>query len=304
MSPSLFLAAAPHPDAAPGFGAGTAGILFAGALCAVVAFALRRRLFDDAAIRRRADRAGQVQPLHWFLIGLAGWWTWAVAGSLLASGVPAARSPDHPLQGALVSLGAYAAGLAASGVLASLWLDRIRAAGLSAAWRDPLPAGVACLLGFPIILATGIVSFVAASAVAGLTGGPPPDRVAHESLRELLTPREGVSTALRVGALAFHAVVLAPVFEEIVYRLCLQSALVAAFRRSWLAIALSSAIFALVHAGSVPLHAMPVLFGVGALCGVLFERTGRIGPAILAHAAFNALNLAMALAGDPGPPGV
>lgn len=285
-------------------GAGTVAILLAGALGAALVFALRRRLFNDDAFRRRAESAGEVQPLHWVLIGLAGWWTWAVAGSVLVSAVPTARSPDHPIHGVLVSLGAYAAGLAAMGLVAHLWLAKIREAGLAAAWRDPLPAGVACVLGFPIILATGIVSFVVAAGVAHATGGSPPDRIAHESLRELLEPREGVSSALRVGALAFHAVVLAPVFEEVVYRLCLQSALVAAFRRSWPAIVLASGVFALVHAGSVPLHAMPVLFCVGALCGVLFERTGRIGPAILAHAAFNALNLTMALTSEPGPEGV
>lgn len=256
---------------------------------------LRRRIFDRDSLRRRAELAAGLTPLQWLVLAFAAWWSWALVGQTLASIVPGARDPDRPLAGLAVSLGAYGAGLGVMAALAACWFAPLRRAGLRAGPGDPIPAGVASALGFPIILAVSAAAFLAATMLSELTGAPAPERIAHDSLRSVLEPREGVSPALRVGVLAIQAVVLAPVFEELVYRLCLHSALVAAFRRTWPAVVLSSGIFALVHLASVPLHALPVLFAVGALCAVVFERTGRIGPAILVHAAFNALNLGFAL---------
>ena len=266
----------------------------AGAAAALLVWLLRRRVFDRDSLRRRAELAAGLTPLQWLVLAFAAWWSWALVGQTLASIVPGARDPDRPLAGLAVSLGAYGAGLGVMAALAACWFAPLRRAGLRAGPGDPIPAGVASALGFPIILAVSAAAFLAATMLAELTGagaGADRPRLAPKRARAA----RGRLARARVGVLAIQAVVLAPIFEELVYRLCLHSALVAAFRRTWPAVVLSSGIFALVHLASVPLHALPVLFAVGALCAVVFERTGRIGPAILVHAAFNALNLGFVL---------
>jgi uncharacterized protein len=61
----------------------------------------------------------------------------------------------------------------------------------------------------------------------------------------------------------------------------------------WVATIFSSAIFSVVH---FQLILVPALFAVGVVLAVLTHRTGRLGPAIWAHAAFNATTLVTLLA--------
>lgn len=295
------VATSPEPASpVPGPDAWSFTVLLSASLCVLAGVLLRRRFFARAPFRLRAERASEVSPLHWLILGFAGWWAWMIAAQVAFTALPGAAGPERPAMSALAALAAYGAGVGVIAILARPRLQTIRRAGLAAGPRDLAPAALASALGFPVILAISVIAFFGASWLSSVTGSPPPDRIAHESLRALLEDRGGVSRTLRVGALALQAVLLAPVFEELVYRLCLQSALVAAFRSAWAAIAVASIVFALIHLGSVPPHALPVLVGVGALCGVVFERTGRIGPAILVHALFNAMNLALALLSGPG----
>jgi len=86
-------------------------------------------------------------------------------------------------------------------------------------------------------------------------------------------------------------VILAPLFEELLYRECMLPALRARLGAP-LALVLSSAAFAAPH-----LEAWSVLttFGVGLALGGLFLAGGRIGPCIAAHAGLNAAALACGL---------
>lgn len=61
----------------------------------------------------------------------------------------------------------------------------------------------------------------------------------------------------------------------------------------WVATIFSSAIFSVVH---FQLILIPALFAVGVVLAVMTHRTGRLGPAIWAHAAFNATTLVTLLA--------
>ncbi|MFN3215672.1 MAG: lysostaphin resistance A-like protein [Acidimicrobiales bacterium] len=61
----------------------------------------------------------------------------------------------------------------------------------------------------------------------------------------------------------------------------------------WVGIIFSSAIFSVVH---FQLILIPALFAVGVVLAVMTHRTGRLGPAIWAHAAFNATTLVTLLA--------
>jgi len=74
----------------------------------------------------------------------------------------------------------------------------------------------------------------------------------------------------------------------------LQASLARTGMNRWLAISITSIVFAAAH-GSVDVHALPVLFVLSLAFGWVFERTGRLTSAIVMHALFNAANFALAM---------
>jgi hypothetical protein len=96
------------------------------------------------------------------------------------------------------------------------------------------------------------------------------------------------------------AAALGPLAEELVYRGLLQQGLKAAGLGTGAAIAVTSVLFALVHlpvlVPGARASGIATLLVLSAGWGLLYERTGRIAAPVLAHAAFNAANLAIALA--------
>lgn len=132
-----------------------------------------------------------------------------------------------------------------------------------------------------------------------------------ESARELA---DRADDPVGVIALIFVVGVVAPVVEELFFRGLLFEGyrkrrnlrwlelLLPPGRRPdtssqrwnlWVAILFSSMIFSAVH---FQLILLPALFAVGVVLAVMTHRTGRLGPAIWAHAAFNATTLVTLLA--------
>lgn len=100
---------------------------------------------------------------------------------------------------------------------------------------------------------------------------------------------------LSVGAMVGFAVLVAPVAEELLFRIGLFRWLRGRVNRS-LALLLPGIAFALLHASLsvlVPLVVLSVVFSVA------YERSGRAGVPILAHALFNLNTLVLVLAGFP-----
>ena len=87
--------------------------------------------------------------------------------------------------------------------------------------------------------------------------------------------------------IAFSAIIMAPWFEEVLFRGLLQSML-RRFIGPWPAILIASAIFAMFHAQ--PQH-WPPLFALSVALGYNYERCGRLWPAILIHMLFNGVNI-------------
>ena len=137
-----------------------------------------------------------------------------------------------------------------------------------------------------------------ASAQAWL-GGPLPPPTGHSALESLGAPGHA---AMKI-AFVVHAALLAPIAEELIFRGAIQQALRGLGIAPMGAILLSSALFAGVHIGVLTDGAVAsgivMLFALGAVLGWLAERTGRIAASVAAHAAFNALNLAIFFAGLP-----
>ncbi len=151
--------------------------------------------------------------------------------------------------------------------------------------RDWLP----WLLGFAVVFAcrTAVVFVVAVSSEG-------------RALEEANNLPVASPTVLSVVVLTLAAVVLAPVTEELMFRGLLLRSFMRRMR-FWPAALLSSLLFALFHVHQVDtlLGAVTLALSVGALglgnCFVV-RITGRLAPAIMVHATFNALALTVAFA--------
>ena len=86
---------------------------------------------------------------------------------------------------------------------------------------------------------------------------------------------------------------LAPIVEEAVFRGAILRKLLSSMSNKWGAIAISSALFALVHAN--PAQA-PHAFLMGCLMGWLYMRTGSIVPGVVFHWANNTVAYLIAVA--------
>ena len=95
-----------------------------------------------------------------------------------------------------------------------------------------------------------------------------------------------------VAVLAALVIIGAPIFEELFYRGLLLRAVQRRYGTN-IAIGASALVFGLAHFELIQFPAL-VVFGV--VLGVLAVRYGRLGPSIFAHAAFNAVTMAVLIA--------
>ncbi len=95
--------------------------------------------------------------------------------------------------------------------------------------------------------------------------------------------------------LVLITVIGAPIVEELFFRGFVQRAAVAQLGR-WPGLLLTAGIFGLVH---FQLLQFPALVAFGLVLGLLADRTGRLGPSILAHVAFNATTVTALLLLSP-----
>jgi hypothetical protein len=109
--------------------------------------------------------------------------------------------------------------------------------------------------------------------------------------RELTDRADG---ALGVVLLILIVGIGAPIIEEIFYRGLFQQALRKRGLPPAAAIGITATLFGLSHGELLQLPAL-ILFGVTA--GILAHRSGRLGPAITAHVAFNMVTVIALLAG-------
>ena len=230
----------------------------------------------------------------------------AFAGSFLlaaAAGTMVSASGEELRGQALQVTAARLAQLAAVAAALAVPAFRTRRAGSAAdrgvVHRQPcgiaegtLMAAAAALLLWPVAQAAGSL----AGAAAAWAEGPRPD-LGHETLGALAA--SGPSDPWWWLCVAMAAA-LGPLAEELVYRGLLQQGLKAAGLGTGAAIAVTSVLFALVHlpvlVPGARASGIATLLVLSAGWGLLYERTGRIAAPVLAHAAFNAANLAIALA--------
>ena len=143
------------------------------------------------------------------------------------------------------------------------------------------------VIGFGLAGLSGII----AVALMSLLGEPAPE-VAHETL---VTLQESFSLNLLL-TIIISAVIMAPLIEELVFRGVLQTTLMRLMKgRRWPAMLITAAVFSAIHAWVVPAQALLSLFVLGLVFSYVYERTGSLLTPILAHAVFNAINIAVAM---------
>jgi membrane protease YdiL (CAAX protease family) len=193
----------------------------------------------------------------------------------------------------MAMIGGGVLGIAVGAVFASLSAKAVPRAGLGLRWSDVWKGAVALVIALPVIYAASIGAMFAYERLHGTR----PDAAGHAILKSL---RDEPSNPWHWAAAA-SAIVLAPVFEELVYRGFFQSALLRATGRAGLSIVLTTAVFTLMHvvgSSSVPWYSLPAIAVLGVSMGVAFERTGRLGVAIVMHVLFNALNVTLTAMGS------
>ncbi len=189
--------------------------------------------------------------------------------------------------GAVILIGQYlGAGIALAFILTAMPpLRRM----LSRDWR---PIGLATglfafILVYPLCAGAGALTEWLRRFITDLTVDP----VAHDTLQRLVEAQPSVWWWITL----LGAAVGAPLIEEVIYRALLQNGLHRTLGSPWAAVALTSAIFTIVHAGAVELRGMPVLVVLSVALGVLYARTGRLLAPIALHAAFNIANIILAV---------
>lgn len=112
----------------------------------------------------------------------------------------------------------------------------------------------------------------------------------HEPAHAMLQLMErNAASPWVVWVTILNATLLAPVFEEVLFRGHLQTALTAALPRSrWPAIVISSLLFAMLHDA----WTAPAIFALSFAIGIAYEWTGSLWVAIAIHVTFNAVSTA------------
>jgi hypothetical protein len=130
--------------------------------------------------------------------------------------------------------------------------------------------------------------FIATSAAGRLLEGPDFEMPKHDTL-EVMAEHPQVSLQV---LLAFLAVVVAPLIEETVFRGLFQTMIRSYLGRPWLAIIITSILFAMVHAN---LSHWPALFALALGMGYAYEKSGSLFRPIFMHVFFNGATIALLL---------
>ncbi|MBX3388347.1 MAG: CPBP family intramembrane metalloprotease [Phycisphaeraceae bacterium] len=179
-----------------------------------------------------------------------------------------------------------------AGLIAGFAMLALASGGLKRpTWKDLGIGLLAIVVALPVVNATGLVALEIYRAFKESS----PPTIGHNTLQTISDSRSDPWAWTQAAA----AILITPIVEELIYRYFLQSALVRAFKRAWLGVLVTAALFAAAHIGAVPSETLstvlPVLFVLGLALGIAMQRTGKLSVPIVMHAMFNAVNVAMTI---------
>jgi len=254
--------------------------LYAIGVCLLAVWMFRRLLTPaKLMLRNTPGRAFRMEPVQVFFLSLAIFFCQSGVGALAAINLKHFFPENSPAITVIPAAIACAVTIAASLVLAAYVFRFAIRRGLGLSFRHWL-----------FDTARGLIAYLAVLPICAallLVFSPlvPQDERTHQMLKILDT------AAVQWQVLTvIVTVLLAPIAEELLFRGLIQSSLRQLTGNAWAGIAITSVLFALVHA---PLwHTMPSLFVLAVAIGYNYERCGRIYPAILIHMLFNAVSIA------------
>ncbi len=167
----------------------------------------------------------------------------------------------------------------------STFARRLRGFGLNL--RTVVRDFPAAAINFITVLPLIFLAVLAVDYIGRLVAGPDFQMQANESLIVIL---ENPQLMLRI-LMIFFAIVVGPVFEEVLFRGMLQSMIRGYLRRPWLAIVITSAIFAPLH----PWMHWPGIFILSVGMGYAYEKSGSLFRPIFIHIFFNAMSVTASL---------
>lgn len=229
----------------------------------------------------------------WLFAAMVVYLAWQTGAQLIAGmkWVKEGPAADTLQRQGVMALVGYAVGIAAGLGMLHLLAKSGPESGVKFRVGDVWIGLWAFVLAWPVVEASGI----GAVLVQGWLGGEAPT-LAHPTLAQIV---ESPHDPWRWVVIA-SVVLGAPIVEELVYRVFIQSAIVRVIGGVWPGVLITAGIFAAVHRfggeNAVPWVALAPIFVLGLAMGIAFERTKRVGVPILMHMAFNAVNVGMALA--------
>ncbi len=191
---------------------------------------------------------------------------------------------------AIINLSGYVPAIAAGLLLVGLFRRASgagRNTGLLVSWRDIRWGVVGILAAYPIVAAVSQGASVVYSRITHRA----PDSMAHSGLQTMIENSSDPWAWVLMGC----AVVGAPIVEELVFRVFLQSAALRLTRSPWAAIFVVSIAFTSIHWSVMPWYGLVTIFALSVSMGLAYERTKRLGVPVVMHVAFNGLNVALAL---------
>lgn len=250
------------------------------------------RVVRPSSLDNAKGRSAGQHPAGVWLVCALGLWCVGVAGALLGQSLPLniLGEKDSLQYQTLTSVVIYGLSIAVGlGLLIALRGGGAKANDLRFAAND-LPRG---LLGFMLTLPLVVAATLGAMWLEKQRTGAAPEPIAHKTLGAIIN---GIQTGdpWAYGLIAI-VVICAPLVEEMIYRALLQTAMVRAVGRPWLAIFLTSAVFTLAHTSVAPWYALPTLAVLSIAMGVAYERSASLIVPVTMHMGFNAMNVALAM---------
>ncbi len=145
------------------------------------------------------------------------------------------------------------------------------------------PGAMAGLFALVALVPGWIAMTLCWGALLEAVGNPAPQEVV-QTLQSAIVSGDWIT----ISILSVTAVVIAPLFEEVLFRGILLRALIGGGLPTAAAVVSSAALFALIHAS---VSAFVPLFLLGCVLGVLFLRTANLWASIFLHASFNASSI-------------
>jgi len=260
------------PDAAPSAVVGL--LVMAGlAASALTWSAVAWRHSAGRLVLPAVARASTPRPV-WAVLGAIGWTAFVLLNRVMADTLGERVEPqsEHVWLNLVLSAGVFT-------VLAVLlfgeWKFTPRDAGF-------VPTAMTIPLGVGTFLAAVLPTFAALLALSPFRS--------RETQHQLLQLLGRSPDAVTLAGLAVTVVVLAPLAEELLFRVTLQGWLSERIGGGW-SVPVVAAIFAAVHGWRDGLALIPLAL----LLGYIYERRQDYFAVVVAHGAFNAANLVLAL---------